>query len=296
MKGIGIPLITKSFGELKKCYLETKKAIKEDGPSLSKQLEKVTTLTKDLREIEKKVVASGPASSETLEKIKNDITDLATVSQEAIQTGNRIRSKLDYSTLYRVVGDLYLLTLTAVATSRSATAANLSIGVSIGNSITTNLKNLIKKYEDRIYAEAKKLDDKLESSESISQRIAGAVLNPEETVAYLNTTATIVGAAVGMTLSFYYTAFGRLLAASTLGAEIVVAGLEILLDPILIQWNLPTVTQNAVAARSGLTYFGILYNGYSLIHGYGWIANFIISPLLVVEVAACKIVADSVKY
>ena len=296
MKGIGLPLLTKSFSELKRCYLDTKKAIKEDGPSLTKQIEKVTTLTKDLREVEKSITSSVPANSETLEKIKKDITELAEVSQEAIQTSSRIRSKLDYSTLYRVIGDLYLLTLTAVATARSATAANLSIGVSIGNSITSNLKNLIKKYEDKIYAEAKKLDDKLEASESISQRIAGALLNPEETVAYLNTAATIIGASVGMALSFYYTAFGRLLAASTLGAEIVVAGLEILLDPFLIQWGIPTVAQNAVVARSGLTYFGILYNGYSLIHGYGWISNFIISPLLVVEVAACKIVADSVKY
>ena len=298
MKGIGVPLLTKSFGELKRCYLDTKKAIKEDGPDLTKQIEKVTTLTKDLRAIEKSLTTSPELkdNAETLEKIKTDVAALAHASQETIQTGNRIRSKLDYSTFYRVAGDLYLLTLTAVATARSGTAANFSIGISIGNSITMNLKNFIKKYEDKIYTETKKLDDKLEASDNISQRIAGALLNPEETVANLNAAATVIGSSAGMMLSFYYSAFGRLLAASTLGAEIIVNGLEVLLDPLLIQYGVPTVGKNAVVVRSGLTYFGIFYNGLSLIHGYGWIANFIISPLLIVEAAACKVVADSVKY
>ena len=298
MKGIGLPLLQKSWDELCKCYRDTKNAIKTEGPTLANELEKATKLTSDLREIEKtfKTITDGNVSADILKKVKTDIEDLAAVSQSAIETSSRIRSKLDYTALYRVIGNLYMLTLTAVATARTATAANLSIGISIGNSITSNLKNLIKKYEDKIYAEAKKLDDKLESSDDISQRIAGALFNPEQLIDNLNAAATFIGAAVGMALSFYYTAFGRLLAAATLGAEIVVNSSEILLDPILVTWGLPTVNTHAVILRSGLTYFGILYNGYCLLHGYGTLANLILSPLLVVEVAACKIVADSVQY
>ena len=99
-----------------------------------------------------------------------------------------------------------------------------------------------------------------------------------------------------MTLSFYYTSFGRLLAAATLGSEIIVSVLEILLDPTLESLGLPTIKAYAVVLRSSLTYISILFNSYALIHGYGWFANFLLSPLLVVEVAACKIVADSVKF
>ena len=99
-----------------------------------------------------------------------------------------------------------------------------------------------------------------------------------------------------MTVSFYYTSFGRLLAAATLGAEIIINVSEILLDPTLESLGMPTIKTYAVVLRSSLTYFAVLYNGYALIHGYGWIANFFLSPLLVIEVAACKIVADSVKY
>lgn len=298
MKGIGYPLLAKSWDELCRCYRDTKNAIKAEGPTLAVQLEKATKLTRELREVEKslKTITDGNANVETLKKVKVDIEDLAAVSQQAIETGQRIRSKLDYTALYRVVGNLYMLTLTAVATARTATAANLSIGISIGNSITFNLKNLIKKYENKIYAEAKKLDDKLESSDDISQRIAGALFNPDQLIENLNAAATFLGTAIGMALSFYYTAFGRLLAASTLGAEIVITSLEILIDPFLKEWGIPTVNNNAVILRSFLTYFGILYNGYAIIHGYGALANLLISPLLVIEVAACKIVADSVKY
>ena len=99
-----------------------------------------------------------------------------------------------------------------------------------------------------------------------------------------------------MTLSFYYTSFGRILAAAALGAEIIVSVLQVLLDPTLESLGLPTVKTYAVIIRSSLTYASILFNSYALIHGYGWIANFLLSPLLVVEVAACKIVADSVKF
>ena len=193
-KATSYPLLIQSLEELSKAYNNTKKAIKEHGPTLTGQLQKVAELTKELREVEKsiKTITDGVPTA-TLEKIKVDIETLATVSQEGIETGKKIRSQLDYTTLYKVLGNLYLLTLTAVASARNSTATSLSIGLSLGNSITSNLKNLIKKYENKIYAEAKKLDEKLESSSDINQRIAGALFNPESLIGNLNAAATFIG-------------------------------------------------------------------------------------------------------
>jgi len=194
-KATSYPLLIQSLDELSKAYRKTKAAIKEHGPTLTGQLQKVAELTKELREVEKsiKTITDGAVPTATLQKVAKDIETLASVSQEGIETGRKIRSQLDYTTLYKVLGNLYLLTLTAVASARNSTATSLSIGLSLGNSITSNLKNLIKKYETKIYAEAKKLDEKLESSSDINQRIAGALFNPESLIGNLNAAATFIG-------------------------------------------------------------------------------------------------------
>ena len=114
-KATSYPLLIQSLEELSKAYRNTKAAIKEHGPTLTGQLQKVAELTKELREVEKsiKTITDGAGvPTATLQKIKVDIETLATVSQAGIETGKKIRSQLDYTTLYKVLGNLYLLTLT----------------------------------------------------------------------------------------------------------------------------------------------------------------------------------------
>jgi hypothetical protein len=89
----------------------------------------------------------------------------------------RINSKLNYKQLHSTLHDLYLVTLSALASARSTTVANCSIAINLGATITKHLQALVKKYEATIVAEAKKIDDKLEAdTDNISAQIAGALL------------------------------------------------------------------------------------------------------------------------
>lgn len=212
-----------------------------------------------------------------------------------MEVGRRINSKVDYSSLKRVVHDLYMIVLTGIASAQNGTIANCSIGISLGASITEHLRHFIKNYEASITAAAKKVDDKLEAdSKSMSSQIAGALLEPDKIVGQLNSLAFVIGNTAGLTASLYATSYSRLAANCALGSELVLAALEELADPILMKQSMPSVKSNKAYLSSLLVGLGVAYNIWVWVPGsggYGAIANVLLTPLLFLETAACVIVA-----
>jgi hypothetical protein len=305
MRGVGLPLLQKSFSELYGTYRQAKKTIKEEGPALENSLKKLKSVTTEVRELEaivKELQAMTKPDAEkmksNMEKAKKDIARLSDASSEAAAVAQRINAKMDYGQLHRTLHDLYLVTLSALASARSTTVANCSIAISLGATITKNLQTLVTKYEATIVAEAKKIDDKLEAdTNNISAQIAGALLEPTKVVAQLHSLAFIIGNSVALSVALYATAWSRLLTATHLGAEIVVDALEELVDPLLQSQSVPsvyTVKTNAVYLTSLLAGLGVAASVYMYLPGSnGPISSLLLAPLLVLESAAKAIVVSA---
>lgn len=304
IKGVGMPLVQQSFSELYQSYKQAKACVKEEAPALEKAMTEVKSITKEVRELEtiiKELQAMKTPDVEkiktNLDKAKKDITKLTSVSSNAMDVAKRINSKVNYKSIQKVLHDLYIVSLSALASVNSSSIAKCSIGISLGSTVTTQLQCLIKKYEASIQAQAKKIDDKLEGdSDNISSQIAGALLEPDKVVSQLNSAAYIIGNSIGLSVSLYATAFSRLLAATTIGADMVVSASEELLEPLLIAQDLQaqfSIKSNAAILSSILAGLGVAYNVYAFIPGtggYGAIANALLTPLLLVEHIACMVV------
>jgi hypothetical protein len=305
IRGVGLPLLQKSFGELYASYRQAKKAVKEEGPALNSSVAKLQSVTAEVRELEaivKELQAMKTPDVDkiksNMEKAKKDIARLTDASGEAAAVAQRINSKLNYKQLHSTLHDLYLVTLSALASARSTTVANCSIAINLGATITKHLQALVKKYEATIVAEAKKIDDKLEAdTDNISAQIAGALLEPTKLASQLNTLAFIIGNSVALSVALYATAWSRLLAATHLGAELVVDALEELVDPVLAGQSVPvvyTVKNNAVYLQSLFAGLGVAASIYLYLPGTnGPVSSLLLAPLLVVESFAKAIVVSA---
>jgi len=304
VKGVGLPLLQKSFSELYTSYKQAKLCIKEEAPAMDRALKNLKDVEKEVRDLEiivKDLQAMSTPDVEkikaNMEKAKKDITRLSTASSEVMDVGRRINSKVDYTAVRRVLHDLYLVILSGLASAQSSTIANCSIGISLGATITQHLQAFVHKYEAAIVAHAKKIDDKLEANEkNISAQIAGALLEPEKIAGQLHSAAFFIGNSVGLYCGLYATYYSRLVAASAVGADFLVDALQELADPLAAKQGVPTaysVGHNKAYIQSLLVGFGVAYNIYTWIPGsggYGPIANLLLTPLLLVEGVACGLV------
>lgn len=77
------------------------------------------------------------------------------------------------------------------------------------------------------------------------------------------------------------------------GADIIVSALQGLLDPLLVKQGLPTTKTHAVLLTSTLCGLGVAYNVYLMVPGAsaGVLGELLLAPLLLVETAACLVVA-----
>ena len=300
VRGVGLPLLQKSFGELYASYRQAKQCIKDEAPALETATAHLQSVTKEVKELEAIIVEMRAMTTPDVEKIKAnvekakaDIARLSAVNTEVLDVGRRISSKFDYAAAKQTLHQLYLVTLSAVASAQSETIAKCSIGVSLGATVTKQLQALVKTYEQSITAAAKKIDDRLEADDkNISAQIAGALLEPDKVVGQLNSVAFWVGNTVGLTVGLYATAWSRLIAASHLGAEMVLVALEELADPLLPP--VYSVKGNHAHLASLLSGLAIVYNVYAFIPGsggYGPVADVALAPLLVVEQLARSLVA-----
>jgi len=297
VKGVGLPLLQKSFSELYVSYKQAKQTIKEEAPALEQATASLQSATKELRELEgviKKLRAETTPNAEKIKEqmeiVKRDITRLSEVNNECVTVAGRINSKLNYAATHRTLHDLYLVTLSAVASAQSETIGKCSIGIALGATVTKHLQAIVKMYASSITAAAKKIDDKLEADEkNVSSQIAGALLEPDKVVGQLNTAAYFIGNSVGLSVGLYASSWSRLLAASALGAEITLSALEELVDPLAVKQGVPSaylVKSNHTALASLLSGLAVAYNVWAFIPGtggYGAVAEVVLAPLLVVE-------------
>ena len=303
IKGVGLPILQKSFSELYASYTSAKRALKEEGPSLRRAVADMRSLTAEVRALEVVIADLSKAGEgsidadkmkQNVDKIKSAIARLADASNNAVDVGKRINSKFDYASLRTCATSLYVVSLSALASANSATVANLSIGASLGASLTHGLQALVARYRDRIVAESKKIDRQMELKDTnIAASVGAALLEPDRLPQQLHVASALVGNAVGLSVSMYLTRPARMFAAVTLGAELVVHALQGLLDPHLAKRDLPTVRAHAVALTSALVGLGSLYNAYMILPGAsaGPLMETVLAPLVVVESAACLLVA-----
>ena len=229
VRSVGLPVLQRSLSELYASYKSAKRALQEEGPALQKALSSIKDLTGEVRQLEGVVrelqtMASPDAEKikKHMETIKSTISKLSSASSNAAEVGKRINGKFDMASFRKCLADLYLVALSAFASASSSTVANLSIGLSIGNSITHNLTTLVDRYQDRIVAESKKIDDKLElDDKNIAASIGAALLDPEKLPGQLRTASSVLGHAVGLSVSMYLTSPARMFAAVTLVSALI---------------------------------------------------------------------------
>ena len=235
----GTELMDKSLNELYETYKRTREAIKENMPTMSEiaDLErKLNTAANDLK--------GGKITAQNYEKISKDMKDL----QQSIQRSQSFIHSVVAAVNPQHLGDImkglhmYLLSVTAVATS--TTAATITVGLNIGQTISERTYSVL--YQ-------KNLCDASTSSSSNDSAVSS-----EE---WVKSIIQCIGNSVGLSISYFMQKTSLMFGAAMMGSEFMITAFEDSIDPYLERAKLPTLKANhaaKVVIQSSLVAVGFL--------------------------------------
>ena len=260
-------IINKSLNDLYETYKRTRAAIRENMPTLSEIAElerKLSIAAADLK--------GGKISPQNYEKISRDMKDL----QQSIQRSQSFIHSVVSAVNPQHLGDImkglhvYLLSVTAVATS--TTAATITVGLNIGRTISERTYSVL--YQKNIN------EGDASSSSNANSSSSHESVSAEEWVKSL---VQFVGNSIGLSISYFMQKTSLMFGAAMMGSEFMITAFEDVIDPYLERAKIPTLKSNhaaKVVIQSSLVAVGFLSQ---LRGGQTYGLKFIMYPLYLSE-------------
>ena len=240
----GTELMDRSLNDLYETYKRTRAAIKENMPTLS-----------EIADLERKLNAAandlkgGKITPQNYEKISKDMKDL----QQSIQRSQSFIHSVVAAVNPQHLGDImkglhmYLLSVSAVATS--TTAATITVGLNIGQTISERTYSVL--YQ-------RNLNDASTSSNATSSSSQNDSVSAEE---WVKAGVQFIGNSIGLSISYFMQKTSLMFGAAMMGSEFMITAFEDLIDPYMERAKLPTLKANhaaKVVIQSSLVAVGFL--------------------------------------